>query len=158
MPVAQGVSFDTRRAVLIGLAGLASAVGLLVLMLWLAGSKPSLEVRLGDSDFRGIDAADLAEEIADNGPVPFPDLVGRDRPIWVTHAGADPTTGWFAFFARVPGVSADCLVQWDADQHLFFDSCEPSATFPPDGAGLEQLAWRVEGGELRIAINDPDRD
>ncbi len=35
MPVAQGVSFDTRRAVLIGLAGLASAVGLLVLMLLL---------------------------------------------------------------------------------------------------------------------------
>ena len=155
MPVAQGVTIDTRRAVIIGLAGIASAIGILVLMLWMAGTDGTIEVRLGDSDFRGIDAANLATEIADNGPVAFPDLVGRDRPIWVAHGGSDPATGWSSFFARVPGKSADCLVQWDDDREVFVDSCDATTTFPPDGDGLEQLAWRVLDGELRISINAP---
>ena len=156
MPVAQGVAIATRRAVIVGLLGLVSAIGLLVLMLWLAGNSGAVEVRLGDSDFRGIDAANLAVEIAEDGPVAFPDLVGRSRPIWVTHGGSDPTTGWNAFLARVPGKGTDCLVQWDADRLVFIDSCDATTTFPPDGAGLEQLAWRVLDGELRIEINAPD--
>ena len=155
MPVAQGVAIATRRAVIVGLVGLASAIGLLVLMLWLAGNSGTIEVRLGDSDFRGIDAANLSAEIAEDGPVAFPDLVGRSRPIWVTHGGSDPTTGWSSFLARVPGKSTDCLVQWDADRNVFFDPCDAATTFPPDGDGLEQLAWRVLDGELRIEINTP---
>ena len=155
MPVAQGVTIDTRRAVIVGLAGIASAIGILVLMLWMAGANDVIDVRLGDSDFRGIDAANLSTEIADNGPVAFPDLVGRDRPIWVVHEGTDPATGWASFFARVPAKSADCLVQWDANRNVFVDSCD-ATTFPPDGDGLEQLAWRVLDGELRILINTPE--
>ena len=92
MPVAQGVAIATRRAVIVGLVGLASAIGLLVLMLWLAGNSGTIEVR---------------------------------------------------------------LVQWDADRNVFFDPCDAATTFPPDGDGLEQLAWRVLDGELRIEINAP---
>ena len=112
-------------------------------------------MRLGDSDFRGIDASNLSAEIADNGPAAFPDLVGRNRPIWVVHEGTDPATGWSSFFARVPGKSTDCLVQWDTDRHVFVDSCDAATTFPPDGDGLERLAWQVLDGELRISINVP---
>jgi len=156
MPVARGVNIQTGRAVVIGVLGLVSTAGVLALMLWLAGSSDQIDVKLGDSDFRGIDAADLADEIADNGPVPFPDLVGRDRPIWITHAGGDPTVGWSAFFARVPDRSADCLIQWEPDDRVFVDSCDATNTFPADGAGLDQLTWRVVGNELRVRINDLD--
>jgi hypothetical protein len=32
------------------------------------------------------------------------------------------------------------------------DSCNPTATWPPDGYGLQQLEWQVVGGELRVAV------
>ena len=97
MTVAHGIRFDVRRALAITAVALAGAVGALVAVLWLAGSTNAFEVQLGDPDFRGINAADLAKEIAENGPVPFPDLVGRDLPLWITHTGSDPATGWSAF-------------------------------------------------------------
>jgi len=100
--VVHGVRVNARRAIAAALVGVAGAVGAVMLVLSLAGSSDSIEARLGDDDFRGIDAADLADEIADHGPVPFPDLLGRDRSIWVTHAGSDPAIGWYAFLARTP--------------------------------------------------------
>ena len=101
---------NARRAVLAALVGLGGAIGAVLLALSLAGSSDSIEIKLGDEEFRGINAADLATEIADNGPVPFPDLLGRDRPIWVTHEGSDPELGWYAFLARVPGISGLSLI------------------------------------------------
>ena len=109
MTVARGVRIDLRRAIATMVVGLAAAVGAMVLVLWLAGSTDAIEVKLGDSDFRGIDAARLSAEIADNGPVPFPDLAGRKRPIWLTHAGNDPGIGWNAFFGL--GILLDRLDQ-----------------------------------------------
>ena len=164
MTRARGVRLDLKRALAVTLVGLAGAVGALVLVLWLAGSSDAVDVKLGDPDFRGIDAAGLAAEIAERGPVPFPDLVGRDLPIWVTHAGGDPRVGWSAFSARVPG-SDDCLVQWDPEgssddspgRGAFFDDCDPATTWPADGAGLDALAWTVVardyGPELRIDVS-----
>jgi len=152
MTVARGMRLDVPRAIAVTMAGLAAAVGALMLVLWLAGSTDAIEVKLGDPDFRGIHAADLATEIARNGPVPFPDLAGRDRPIWITHAGDDPAFGWAAFSARVPGREARCLVQWDGTASVFTDSCAPKVTWPPDGDGLDQLAWQVVEGELRVDV------
>ena len=154
MPVVHGVPVNVRRAIAAALVGLAGAVGALMLVLSLAGSSDSIEVRLGDDDFRGIDAADLADESADHGPVPFPDLLGRDRPIWVTHAGSDPVIGWYAFLARTPKGDR-CVAQWDANAVGFVDSCDAGTSYPPDGAGLEQVRWQVVDGELRILINSP---
>ena len=154
MPVVHGVRGNARRMIAAALVGLAGATGAVILILSLAGSSNSIEVRLGDDDFRGIDAADLAAEIADHGPVPFPDLLGRDRSIWVTHAGSDPATGWYAFLARTPK-GGRCVAQWDADAVSFVDSCDAGTSYPPDGAGLEQLPWQVVDGELRILINNP---
>ena len=154
MPVVHSVRVNVRRATAVGLVGMAGAVGAVILVLSLAGSSDSIEVRLGDDDFRGIDAADLADEIADHGPVPFPDLLGRGRPIWVTHTGSDPVIGWYAFLARTPKGSR-CVAQWDADAVGFVDSCDAGTSYPPDGAGLEQLRWQVVDRELRILINNP---
>ncbi|MBT5568044.1 MAG: hypothetical protein P8K65_00170 [Acidimicrobiales bacterium] len=155
MTVARGVRIDVRRALAIAVMGLAGAVGTLVLMLWLAGSTSLVEVKLGDADFRGMDAARLSAEIADNGPVPFPDLAGRDRPLWLAHAGDDPSTGWAAFFATVPPTSdgQTCLARWDGASSVFVDSCDPTTTWPPDGHGLAQLDWQVVDGELRVAVS-----
>ena len=154
MPIVYGVPVNVRRAIAAALVGVAGAVGAVILVLSLAGSSDSIEVRLGDDDFRGIDAAALADEIADHGPVPFPDLLGRGRPIWVTHTGSDPVIGWYAFLARTPKGSR-CVAQWDADAVGFVDSCDAGTSYPPDGTGLEQLRWQVVDRELRILINNP---
>lgn len=156
MTVARGVQLDLKRALIVTAVGLAGALGALVLVLQLAGSSDAIDVQLGDPDFRGIHAADLASEIADNGPVPFPDLVGNELPIWVHHHGDDPTIGWVTVSARVPG-STGCLVQWDAvggaaGDGVFVDSCDPTNTWPAHGAGLTPLAWTVLAGELRIDV------
>ena len=153
MTVARGMRLDVPRAIAVTMAGLAAAVGALMLVLWLAGSTDAIEVKLGDPDFRGIHAADLANEIAQNGPVPFPDLAGRDRPIWITHAGDDPAIGWAAFLARVPGREARCLVQWDGTASFFTVSVFVFFFVPPDGNGLDQLAWQVVEGEVRVDVS-----
>ncbi|MEC8999572.1 MAG: hypothetical protein VYC56_04760 [Actinomycetota bacterium] len=168
MTVARGVRLDLRRAIAFAVIGLAGAVGALVLVLRLAGSSEAVDVKLGDPDFRGIDATDLAAEIAERGPVPFPDLVGHDLPIWVTHSGGDPRGGWAVFSARVPG-SEDCLVQWDphaasdeshstsAAAGVFYDGCDSTTTWSANGAGLDALPWTVigsdDGPELRIDLH-----
>jgi len=151
MTVARGLRLDVKRALAVGVVSLAGAVGALVLVLQLADSSNAIEVQLGDPDFRGIHAADLATEIAENGPVPFPDLVGNDLPIWVAHLGTDPSLGWVVVSARVPD-SADCLVQWNAGADRFVDGCDAATSWPADGTGLETVSWTVADGELRIDV------
>ena len=75
MPSQKGVNRSALRAGIIGIVGLGLTIGLMVLMLRLAGTSTEIDVRLGDVDFRGIEADNLADEISKNGPVPFPDLV-----------------------------------------------------------------------------------
>ncbi|MDG2427434.1 MAG: hypothetical protein P8M16_03315 [Acidimicrobiales bacterium] len=151
MTVARGIRLDMKRAVAVTVVGLAGAVAALALVLQLAGSSDAIDVQLGDPDFRGIQAANLAVEISEHGPVPFPDLVGNELPIWVGHSGTDPTMGWVAVSARVPG-SADCLVQWDKEAKHFINGCDPTTTWPADGTGLMHLKWTVITGELRIDV------
>jgi len=155
MTVARGLRLDVKRALAVGVVGLAGAVAALVLVLQLAGSSDAIDVQLGDPDFRGINAADLAAEIAEHGPVPFPDLVGHELPIWVAHRGDDPAVGWVVVSARVPG-STDCLVLWDrgdgAGEGRFVDGCDATVGWPADGTGLTAVAWTVADGELRIDV------
>ena len=151
MTVARGLRLDVKRALVVSLVALAGAVGALVLVLQLAGSSDAIDVQLGDPDFRGIHAADLATEIAEHGPVPFPDLVGDDLPIWVAHHGTDPYLGWVVVSARVPD-SADCLVQWDGGTGRFVDGCDATTSWSADGTGLETVSWTVADGELRIDV------
>ncbi len=151
MTVARGLRLDVKRALAVGVLGLAGALGALVLVLQLAHSSDAIDVNLGDPDFRGIHAAALATEIANHGPIPFPDLVGHDLPIWVAHDGTDPSLGWVVVSARVPN-SADCLVQWDGGAGRFVNGCDDTTGWPADGTGLEALSWTVTDGELRIDV------
>ena len=112
MPSQQGTSRFAIRAGIIGVVGLGLTIGLMILMLKLAGTSTEIDVRLGDVDFRGIVADDLADEVSKNGPIPFPDLVGGDRPIWINHFGDDSAKGWVVFLAKVPGGESGCFVQW----------------------------------------------
>ena len=138
MTVARGLRLDVKRALAVGVVGLAGALAALVLVLQLAGSSDAIDVKLGDPDFRGIHAAALAAEIANHGPIPFPDLVGNDLPIWVAHHGTDPSLGWVVVSARVPD-STDCLVQWDGGSGHFVDGCDATTGWPGDGTGLDAV-------------------
>ena len=62
MPSQQGTSRFAIRAGIIGVVGLGLTIGLMILMLKLAGTSTEIDVRLGDVDFRGIVADDLAEK------------------------------------------------------------------------------------------------
>ena len=147
------MKFSGIKAIVFGLIVVFSLITVMVFMLWLGKSSNSIEVKLGDDDFRNIDAKSLALEIADEGPVLFPDLLGRDRPIWVTHVGNDPATGWFAFLARIPQIHEKCFVEWDKHIIGFISTCKGKKVYPPNGDGLEQLNWKVVNQELRIMIN-----
>lgn len=154
MPSQQGTSRFAIRAGIIGVVGLGLTIGLMILMLKLAGTSTEIDVRLGDVDFRGIVADDLADEVSKNGPIPFPDLVGGDRPIWINHFGDDSAKGWVVFLAKVPGGESGCFVQWIEQEKMFVDFCDPQNQFPPNVFGLEELNWKVIENELRIEIND----
>ena len=153
MARAHGVRVNVVKATVVCVAGIVVALACLFILLSISKSSDSIEIRLGDDDFRGIDATNLANEISSNGPVLFPDLVGRNRPIWITHAGNNPQTDWFAFLAQIPEQADSCIAQWDSDNSNFFNSCNSKNKFPPDGTGLEQLTWQVVQGELRVVIN-----
>lgn len=152
MPVAKGPSLSSRGALFAGLAAVGVAALIVFGVLLASNSGNSVELSIGDSDFRNINANRLANEIRENGPVPFSDLVGTNRAVWVNHSGDSSEEGWVAFFARVPE-RPECIVEWDRDIEMFFDTCDESNTFPPTGEGLETVPTRVESGNLIIDIN-----
>lgn len=104
-----------RRAVVVGAAGVAVGLALIAAMVWLAGSSGQVEVRLGDRDFRDLDAARIGAEIAERGPVLFSDVAGGSRDIILQHLGDDPESGWLAFEARRSGQDRRCFFQWRAE-------------------------------------------
>src|SRR5262245_17756132 len=97
------------RAVLPVVGGLAF-FAVLGLVLWgvaalVSGGGSSVRVNLGDNVFEPGDAADVSKEVADNGPILFPGLVGQAgvRAIGVYHVGTDPNTGWKVYSIVPPG-------------------------------------------------------
>ena len=152
MPVAKGPKFDLRSAAIIGGIALMVAFGLGIAALFFAQSSGNIEVRLGDSAFQRIETDRMAESIAEQGPVLWPDVAGGSRDIWLQHIGADSGSGWTAFDARVRGASRDCNVAWDAEQRTFTDPCT-GTVYPETGEGLPQIPIFFDGRELIIDIN-----
>ncbi len=138
---------------MVGLAGVVIAVALVVAVLWLAGSGSQVEVRLGDSDFRDLDAERISAEIAEGGPVLFSDVAGGDRDLIVNHVGNDPLTGWSAFDARRPGQPRDCYFRWDSE--VFVNTCDTSDVVDAAGTGLQHYPVTIVAGKVRIDINNP---
>lgn len=168
-----------RRAVVVGAAGVAVGLALIAAVVWLAGSSGQVEVRLGDRDFRDLDAARISAEIAERGPVLFSDVAGGSRDIILQHLGDDPESGWLAFEARRSGQDRRCFFQWRAEDDgesggedmvggedgteasgvgdgaggHFVNSCDPEDVVDARGTGLVQFPVTVVDGDVRVDIN-----
>jgi len=153
MPVARGPQVNARSALFVGLIGVMIAVMLGVGVLWLAGSGGNVEVNIGDTDFRDLDAIRISAEIADRGPILFSDVAGGDRDIILQHLGTDPATQWLAFDARRPGDARDCFFQWQESSATFVNTCDESDVVDESGTGLDRYPVEVIDGEVRIDIN-----
>lgn len=156
-PVAQGQTFDPRRAVIFGVAAVALGIGLVVLVTRLAGTG-TIDVQLGDDRFQEIDAASLAEEIDADGPVLFPDAGTGERDIIIQHLGDDDETGWFAFNAQIPGRPRECSLVFDTARQVFFDRCDGSLTVPADGGDQPSYPVTVIDGDLEVDLNAAERE
>ena len=68
---------------------------------------------------------DIAESIAESGPVLYPDLrdTTGERSIIIEHFGEDPAKGWQVYYAYPADRTAECLVTQVASTHQFQD-CE----------------------------------
>lgn len=151
MPVGSPTTKREMTAVALALGGVVAAVLIGAAMLFLARGD-GVEVRLGDETIDAGNAADIAAEIADRGPVLYADPVRGARSIYLNHLGDDPESGWHAFAVRPPGAAESCVVEWDAAAMVFVDSCSGTA-FPPDGEGLTQYPVLLDGDDLVVDIN-----
>jgi len=104
---------------------------------------------LGDETF-DANASALADQVARDGPILFPDLLGKGRDIYVQHLSADTKEGWRAFRAAGPGAGRTCTLRWDGSERVFHDPCDPSLTYPADGQGLEQYLASVQGANRLV--------
>jgi hypothetical protein len=159
VPVARGPRVDARSALVVGASGVVVALLVLGLVLWLS-SRDDIQVRLGDDRFQDYDAESGADEIAQRGPILFPDPANRGRDIYLQHLGDDPNEGWLAFDARPLGEARACFLLWEADSRTFVDNgeCSEAFTFPEDGEGLPQYPATVNSdGKVVVDLNAADR-
>ncbi|MDE0161127.1 MAG: hypothetical protein OXL98_05260 [Acidimicrobiaceae bacterium] len=152
MPVSRSRP-DLRTVVVVGLAGAAVALGLVLGVLLLSRGGAGVEIRLGDRDFRNMETGRISAEIADRGPILFGDVADGELDIIVQHLGDDPESGWLAFEARRPGQSRDCFFQWQVEQAEFVNTCDPDDVVDAAGTGLRHFSVAVVDGEVRIDIN-----
>ncbi len=104
---------------------------------------------LGDETF-DVNASVLAGQVARDGPILFPDLLGKGRDIYIQHLSADRKEGWRAFRATAAGAGRACTLRWERAESLFRDPCDPARTYPADGEGLEQYRAVVEGSNKLV--------
>ena len=158
MPVSSGPQLNLPRTIAFAVLSLAAGVGLLLAIVWLAGSG-DVQFTLGDDVFEVGDAerfADIIEE--DQQPLLFTSL-SRNRPIYVQHVGDDPLIGWSAFDARSPSDPDGCEtgLVWEIGNQVFRDTCMPADTYPPDGEGLLQYDANVDAdGKLIVDLNQDE--
>ncbi len=155
MPVSSGPQLNLPRTIAFAVVSLAAGVGLLFVIVWLAGSG-DVQFKLGDDVFEVGDARRFADIIdADQQPLLFTSL-SRSRPIYVNHVGDDVVAGWSAFDARSPSDPEGCEtgLLWEIGNQVFRDTCMPTDTYPPDGAGLLQYDATVTAeGKLIVDLN-----
>jgi hypothetical protein len=137
-----------RQAVLLGVTGV--VIGLVILVgLAILASRGSVELQ-GSPVFDAGRTDSQADAIRRGGPIPFPDVAGGDRSIYLQHLGDDDDRGWLAFDAAVPGAPG-CVVNWVPESEAFVDSCSDER-YPPDGEGLGQYPVRVRDGRLTVDL------
>ena len=155
MPVSSGPQPSLRAAVMVGLAGVVVALGLVGAVLLLTRTGTDVEIRLGDRDFRDMEIGRISIEIDDRGPILFGDVADGSLDIILQHIGDDPETGWFAFEARRAGQSRDCFFRWRPEQADFVNTCDPDDIVDATGTGVRQFEVAVVDGDVRVDINPP---
>ena len=153
MPVSRGSRPNLRSVVVVGLAGVVVALGLVGAVLLLTRGATDVEIRLGDRDFRDMETGRISAEIADRGPILFGDVADGELDIIVQHLGDDPESGWLAFEARRPGQSRDCFFAWRAEQADFVNSCDADDIVDAAGTGLRHFDVAVVNGDVRVDVN-----
>ena len=140
MPVGRTTTRSEVRAIAMVAAALLVIVGGIALFLNVVASRGDVQIRLGDDYFNAGDAADIADDIRDRGPVLFSDLAGGSRDIVVNHLGDTADEGWVAFEARrARGLRAD--VDASAWSHLYRLAVNTRLAGPlPVGVPLQRLA------------------
>lgn len=161
MPVDNTSAFQPVRAILVAVLGVALAVGFMILILRLTPND-GIEVKLGDDTFEAGEPELMAEIIDRDGPIPYLDLVGKGRDIYLQHLGTDPLDGWYAFDVRRAGAAADCPLDWqgndgDGPAGIFVDRCDPSITVTADGGDLQHYPVTIEDGTLSVDLNASQR-
>lgn len=135
------------------IAGVVVAVAVFGLVLAMSGSG-DVEVRLGDDTFDAGRADRMAVVVERDGPILYPDLLSRDRPIYLAHTGDEPTRGWRAFIAVAPGQAADCILAWDPDDAVLEDPCS-DAVYGPEDEALIAYPTAVVDGRVVIDLRIP---
>ncbi len=153
MPVSSGPRPSLRAAVMVGLAGVVVALGLVGAVLLLTRTGTDVEIRLGDRDFRDMEIGRISTEIDDRGPILFGDVADGSLDIILQHIGEDPETGWFAFEARRVGQSRDCFFRWRPDEADFVNTCDADDIVDAAGTGLRHFEVAVVDGDVRVDIN-----
>lgn len=103
------------RAVVPVLGGLAFFV-LFFAGLWVAANvindRADPGSQIANKVFEVGKVTDIAEAVAEGGPLLFPDLKSADgvRSIVLDHTGEDPAKGWQVYFAYPADATPDCLV------------------------------------------------
>ncbi len=134
---------------LLGVTGV--VIGLVVLVgLAILASRGSVELQ-GDPVFDAGRTDSLADAIERDGPIPYGDVAGGERDIYLQHLGDVVDRGWLAFDTRVPGAPRDCAVRWVVEDGAFEDPCS-ERRYPPDGEGLRQYPVNVRDGRLTIDL------
>jgi hypothetical protein len=108
-----------------GIVFFAALFGVTWLMATYVTNKTETTTTTGDRTFVVGQVADIAESIAENGPVLYPDLrdpLGK-RSIVIEHNGTDVAKGWQVYYAYPADRTDECLVTQIQKTHSFTD-CE----------------------------------
>ena len=108
-----------------GIVFFAALFGVTWLMATYVTNKTEVTTATGDRTFVVGQVADIAESIAENGPVLYPDLrdpLGK-RSIVIEHNGTDVAKGWQVCYAYPADRTDACLVTQIQKTHSFTD-CE----------------------------------
>jgi hypothetical protein len=153
VPVAQSRGHAGKALLIAGVS-----VALLLVVTWLvaqAASRGDVEIQLGDDRFEVGHVDALADSIdkGDGLPFLFPDLVSKDRPLFVQHTAEDEDEGWTAFGAFDPD-RPECSVEIDREAKVLVNACDPEVTYPTDGTGLRFYPTDVDDGKLYVDLNE----
>ena len=108
-----------------GIVFFAALFGVTWLMATYVTNKTEVTTATGNRTFVVGQVADIAESIAENGPVLYPDLrdpLGK-RSIVIEHNGTDVAKGWQVYYAYPADRTDACLVTQIQKTHSFTD-CE----------------------------------